>query len=300
MTFPQNTGPREELQATTASGELTSRNTLPALQALLEVALEAARAAASVLRERSADIHRLTWHEKGTADFVSEVDLAAEARVREIVSQRIPDAIVAGEEGSPDEVGAAGLVFVVDPLDGTTNYLHGYPEYAVSIGVLDEGELVAGVVHNAANGEEFTALAGGGAWRDGERIAVSRISNPARALIGTGFPFRNLHRLGRYQRQFAEMVSSTSGLRRAGSAALDLCDVACGRLDAFWELGLAPWDIAAGMLIIREAGGIVTGTDGIDAEVAHGPIVASNTLLHEWMLDTLDVGDDPDGEGSRR
>src|SRR5690606_22302991 len=127
----------------------------------------------------------------------------------------------------PEDAGATGLVFVVDPLDGTTNYLHGYPEYAVSIGVLDGRRLLAGVVHNAASGEEFTAVADGGAWRNGERIAVSPIAEPARALVGTGFPFRNLDQLDRYQRQFAAIVSSTSGLRRAGSAALDLCDVAC-------------------------------------------------------------------------
>lgn len=260
---------------------------LPARQALLEVAVEAARAAADLLRERASGIHRLTWQAKGTADFVSEVDLAAEVRVRDVIARRLPQAIVAGEEHSPEAVGSHGLVFVVDPLDGTTNYLHGYPEYAVSIGVLDEGQLLAGVVRNAATGEEFTAIAGGGAWRDGEPIAVSRTDDPSRALVGTGFPHRSLDQLDLYQRQFATITARTAGIRRAGSAALDLCDVACGRFDAFWELRLAPWDVAAGQLIVREAGGRVTTLDGTDAPVAHGPIVASNGLLHEWLLNAL-------------
>lgn len=287
MTFEQNTGAHDGPQATDVQAADAARRFLPELQALLEVAIDAARAAAGVLRERAADIRDLTWEQKGTADFVTEVDLAAEARVREVVRRRLPDAIIAGEEGSPDSFGERGLVFVVDPLDGTTNYLHGYPEYAVSIGVMDDGRLLAGVVHNAAIGEEFTALAGHGAWRNGERIRVSSISEPHRALVGTGFPFRNLDQLPRYQEQFGRIVSTTSGLRRAGSAALDLCDLACGRLDAFWELALAPWDVAAGILVIREAGGIVTRLDGRDAQVGHGPIAASNGLLHAWLLDQV-------------
>lgn len=287
MTFEQNTGAHDRPQATDLAAADAAGHSLPALQALLEVAVDAARSAAGVLRERAADVRELTWEQKGTADFVTEVDLAAEARIHDVVRRRLPDAIIAGEEGSPDSYGERGLVFVADPLDGTTNYLHGYPEYAVSIGVMHDGRLLAGVVHNAATGEEFTALAGHGAWRNGERIRVSSIGEPHKALVGTGFPFRNLDQLPRYQEQFARIVSTTSGLRRAGSAALDLCDLACGRLDAFWELALAPWDVAAGILVIREAGGIMTRLDGRDAQVGHGPIVASNGLLHAWLLEQV-------------
>lgn len=291
MPSEQNTRAPITPQATEHEARRNEHRSLPALQALLGVAVEAAHAAAAVLRERAGDVASLTWQHKGAADFVTEVDLAAEARVREVVGQRLPEASIAGEEMSPHSAGERGLLFVVDPLDGTTNYLHGYPEYAVSIGVVDDRELLAAVVHNAVNGEEFTALAAHGAWRNGEPIRVSAIGEPHRALVGTGFPFRNLDLLPRYQEQFAAMVSATSGLRRAGSAALDLCDVACGRLDAFWELSLAPWDIAAGMLIIREAGGVVTRLDGTDALVDHGPVVASNGMLHPWMLGK--VGDAP-------
>ncbi|HEX5830923.1 MAG TPA: inositol monophosphatase family protein, partial [Gemmatimonadaceae bacterium] len=160
-------------------------------QSLLDVAVAAARAAATVVRARADDVAALHWNEKRPADFVSEVDLAAEERIRETVARLLPSAVVAGEELSPDAVSTAGLVFVADPLDGTTNFLHGYPEFAVSVGVLCEGRLAAGVVINAATGEEWTALAGGGAWREGRRLAVSRIDEPRRALIGTGFPFKH-------------------------------------------------------------------------------------------------------------
>ncbi len=263
--------------------------------ALLEVAVEAARAGAVILRERAPHVRDVVWQSKGASDFVSEVDLAAEARIAASITRRLPRAVVAGEEESPDAYDAAGLVFVVDPLDGTTNYLHGYPEYAVSIGVMEHGVLAAAVVHNAATGEEFTATRGGGAWRGAERLRVSAITDPTRALIGTGFPFKYLEYLDDYQRQFAAIASSTAGIRRAGSAALDLCDVACGRFDAFWEHRLAPWDLAAGVLLIREAGGRVTTFTGADAPVAHGPIVASNGLMHEWFLDIL-AGDDGAGD----
>jgi myo-inositol-1(or 4)-monophosphatase len=179
------------------------------------------------------------------------------------------------------------LVFVVDPLDGTTNFLHGYPAYAVSIGVLDGGVPAAAVVINAVNGDVFTARAGHGAYRNGQRIRVSHISDPARSLIGTGFPFKNLDRLDLYQRQFADVVRGTSGVRRAGSAALDLADVACGRFEGFWELSLMPWDFSAGAMLIEEAGGIVTGLDGGKLPLAQSGVIAGNSAMHAWLLRTL-------------
>jgi myo-inositol-1(or 4)-monophosphatase len=175
----------------------------------------------------------------------------------------------------------------VDPLDGTTNFLHGYPEYAVSIGVLVDGVLTAAVVKNAATGETFTANRGGGAFRNGTPIHVSTITTPDRSLIGTGFPFSHIDRLDVYVAQFSAVARATAGMRRAGAAALDLCDVACGRFEAFWELVLAPWDIAAGLLIVAEAGGIVTTLDGHAAPVAHTSVVAGNPTMHAWLLDTL-------------
>jgi myo-inositol-1(or 4)-monophosphatase len=178
-------------------------------------------------------------------------------------------------------------VFVVDPLDGTTNFLHGFPEYAVSIGVVVDGELVAGVVRHVVTGETYTALAGAGAKRDGAPVRVSSTTSPQRALIGTGFPFSSMDRIDEYLPQFAAVASQTAGMRRAGSAALDLAHVAAGHFDAFWELKLAPWDIAAGLLLVREAGGLVTDLSGAPARVTHTGLVAGNPIMHKWLLDTL-------------
>jgi len=224
---------------------------------------------------------------------VTDVDRESETMIREIVGAALPDAQVLGEELSPGPGGASplaayrGVVFVVDPLDGTTNFLHGYPQYAVSIAVVVDGTLATGVVYHAVTNDVFTATAGGGAFRNGKPITVSPITTPSRALIGTGFPFSHLARLAEYQPQFAAVSRQVSGIRRAGSAALDLCDVACGRFEGFWELTLAPWDIAAGIIIIREAGGIVTDLSGAPAQVGHTPVVAGNPAIHRWLIETL-------------
>jgi myo-inositol-1(or 4)-monophosphatase len=256
-------------------------------EAWLAVATQAAHAAARVIRVRAADIHTIDWRVKRQADFVSDVDLEAEAAITEVVRHGVPDARVLGEELTPDASLDAGVVFVADPLDGTTNFLHGYPSYSVSIGVVADGELEAGVIVDVTRNATFTALRGRGAYRDGERIQVSTIDDPGRSLIGTGFPFKHLEYLDAYQRQWVEVLKQTSGIRRAGSAALDLADVACGRFEAFWELGLAPWDVAAGMLLIREAGGIVTDALGAPRRVGHGPLVAGNPTMHRWLLEII-------------
>ena len=180
-----------------------------------------------------------------------------------------------------------GLLFVADPLDGTTNFLHGFPWYAVSIAAVVDGAAMAGVVLNAATGELFTATAGGGARRNGQPIAVSPIVEPIRSLIGTGFPFKEGSPIEEYLRTLPRIMRETSGIRRPGAAALDLADVACGRFEAFWELKLAPWDIAAGMLLVREAGGVVTDLAGAPAEIAHTGIVAGNPAVHRWLLDAI-------------
>jgi myo-inositol-1(or 4)-monophosphatase len=254
---------------------------------LLEVAVAAARAAAAVIREMSGGRASLEWELKGPTDFVSAVDLAAEERIREVVGRLVPGAVVAGEEGSPHDVADEGLIFVADPLDGTTNFLHGYPNYAVSIGVLCDGRLAAGVVHNVVTGEVHTATDGHGAWLGDQRLQVSTIAEPSRALIGTGMPFKDPAQIGPYLPQLARLMRRTAGVRRAGAAALDLCDVARGRFDAFWELSLMPWDVAAGILIIREAGGIVTDPLGHPATVRAGGLVAGNPVMHGWLLEQL-------------
>jgi len=215
------------------------------------------------------------------------VDTGAETRIREILSAGVPDATIVGEELSPAADLGAETVFIVDPLDGTTNFLHGYPVYAVSIAAVSEGALAAGVVINVPRGELYTARRGEGAFRHGEPIHVSTLGDPSRALVGTGFPFKYPEQLEAFLVQFARVLRDAAGIRRTGSAALDLADVACGRFDAFWELRLAPWDIAAGILLVREAGGRVTDLGGADIRPAHTAVVATNGLLHGWLLEML-------------
>jgi myo-inositol-1(or 4)-monophosphatase len=176
---------------------------------------------------------------------------------------------------------------VVDPLDGTTNFLHGYPAYAVSIAAVLDGMLQAGVVHHVPQGQVYWAARGAGAWCDDHRLRVSPITAPSLALIGTGFPFKDLSRLDEYQRQFARVAAGTAGIRRAGSAALDLADVAAGRFEGFWEQQLSAWDVAAGTLLIREAGGVVTDAEGHELGIAHGSVVAGNPAIHRWLLETI-------------
>ncbi|MEO7502692.1 MAG: inositol monophosphatase family protein [Gemmatimonadaceae bacterium] len=256
----------------------------------------AAAAAARVIEDAVGGRASLTWEEKGESDFVTEVDKAAESAIANIIRTQCPEAVIVGEELSPDgSLKSRGISFIVDPLDGTTNFLHGYPEYSVSIAVTDGPDLVAGVVRNLTNAETFTAVRGGGAYLNGQRITVSRESNPVRALIGTGFPFKRHDLLEEYARQFVHVSRKTAGIRRAGSAALDLSNVACGRFDGFWELVLAPWDIAAGVLIVREAGGIVTELDGAVKPISHGSVVAGNPDIHPWLLRTVHAALDDQG-----
>jgi myo-inositol-1(or 4)-monophosphatase len=253
---------------------------------LVKVAERAAARAAGYIRAarppRAED-----WTEKGRHDFVTEVDRACEALIADTLTRDVPGSRVVGEELTPEGAATGDIVWIVDPLDGTTNFLHGYPQYAVSIGCAVRGELCAGVVHDVARDVVYRAATGGGAWVGEQRLAVSTNAEPKRALVGTGFPFKQEGLIPSYLRQFAAVMERTSGIRRAGAAALDLADVAAGRLDVFWELSLAPWDIAAGVVLVQEAGGRVTRLDGSENVVGHGPIVAGNPALHSWLIDLL-------------
>lgn len=256
-----------------------------------EAILRAAAEAAAFITERAKGRHELVWREKGASDFVSDVDIGAEERIRASLQDAIRELRFVGEELGPSGDTSTGLVAIVDPLDGTTNFLHGFPAYAVSIGIALDGVPLAGVVHDVARGGVYSATAGGGAYLNDVPIRVSANDRPSRALIGTGFPFKSAEGTAQYLAQMETLIPQVAGLRRAGAAALDLCDVACGRFDGFWELSLAPWDIAAGILLIREAGGIVTDLAGAPAPLLHGPIVAGSAVLHEWFLQQLNVSD---------
>ena len=259
-------------------------------RALLATCVAAAVKGAEAVRSHSQHVDSLAWEEKSRADYVSAADRDSEHAIGDVVRARHREAVILGEELSPDTSAATmqtGLTFVVDPLDGTTNFLHGFPWYAVSIAAMLDGTLVAGAILNVANGDLFTAIAGGGARRNGQPIHVSKITEPIRALVGTGFPFKSGDQVEDYLRGFAAVMREAAGVRRAGSAALDLADVACGHYEAFWELKLAPWDIAAGILLVREAGGVVTTLDGAPAAVAHTSLIAGNAEMHAWLRELL-------------
>jgi len=258
---------------------------------LLHLCRLAATGAAEYLRgvERPADPAR--WTLKGSRDFVTEVDRAAEAIVAEVLLAAEPGSRIVGEELSP-ALATEGLVWVVDPLDGTTNFLHGFPSYAVSVAAAVDGRLEAGVVIQVPRNEVYSATRGGGAWQGDRRLAVSAIADPGFALIGTGFPFTDVAQIAQYVDQLSRIALRTSGIRRPGSAALDLADVAAGRFDGFWEQHLSAWDVAAGTLLIREAGGLVTDHAGRDIGVEHTPVVAGNPAIHGWLLEQLRITTD--------
>jgi len=253
---------------------------------LVKVAARAAAGAATYIRSARPPLVA-GWTEKGRHDFVTEVDRACEALITEAVTRDVPGSRVVGEELAPQLPASGDVVWIVDPLDGTTNYLHSYPQYAVSIGCVVSGALCVGVVHDVARDVVYRASSGGGAWLGDQRLTVSSLREPGRALVGTGFPFKDQAPLEVYLRQFAAVMESTSGIRRAGAAALDLADLAAGRFDAFWELSLAPWDVAAGVVLVREAGGRVTRLDGSEDILGHGPIVAGNPAMYRWLIDLL-------------
>ncbi len=253
---------------------------------LVDVAVAAAAQAAEFLRSARPPAPD-QWTEKSRHDFVTDMDRSAERLIAATLTQRVPGSLVVGEELSPGAARAGEVVWIVDPLDGTTNYLHGYPQYAVSIGGMVRGELGVGVVHDVGRDLVYRAATGHGAWLGERRLAVSTVAEPRLALVGTGFPFKRLDGLERYMRQLTAVLSGSSGIRRAGSAALDLVDVAAGRFDAFWEVSLAAWDVAAGVVLIREAGGVVTTIEGADDVLGGGSVLAGNPVLHRWLGDVL-------------
>ena len=249
---------------------------------LLNVAVMAARRAGDTLVRKMVDLDKLRVEKKGYNDYVSDADHAAERAVIGTIHKHYPDhAILAEESGASGE---SDTVWIIDPLDGTTNYLHGFPVFCVSVAVRQKGRMEHGVVYDPLRQELFTASRGHGAQLDGRRIRVSGQTHLDRALIGTGFPFRQADaEISAYMAMLAKSIRNTSGVRRAGAAALDLCYVAAGRLDAFFETGLAPWDLAAGGLIIREAGGIVSGLDGSENFLDTGHVLTGTPKIYSAL-----------------
>jgi myo-inositol-1(or 4)-monophosphatase len=252
---------------------------------MLNTAVKAARKAGAIINRASLDLDLVRVTAKGRSDFVTEVDRAAEAAVIEVLKQAYPaHAILAEESGASNPEGGDEYTWIIDPLDGTTNFIHGFPQYAVSIGLQHRGQITQAVVYDPTRNELFTATRGRGAFMNDRRLRVSRRAKLSECLIGTGFPFRQLEHLDEYVRMFKSITEQTAGIRRPGAAALDLCYVAAGRLDGFWEMGLSPWDMAAGSLLILEAGGLVSDFDGEPNYLGAGHIVCGNPKVHGQLL----------------
>jgi myo-inositol-1(or 4)-monophosphatase len=252
---------------------------------MLFIAVKAARRAGGIINRAARDLDGLTVTAKRQNDFVTEVDRAAEAAVIETLHKAYPDhAILAEESGA---AGRSDYTWIIDPLDGTTNFIHGFPQYAVSIGLRHRGVITQGVVYDPGRNELFTASKGRGAFLNDRRLRVAKRAQLRDALIGTGFPFREIAHLDEYMRMLRVVMEGSVGVRRAGSAALDLAYVAAGRLDGFWELGLSAWDMAAGSLLITEAGGLVSDLDGELNYLDAGHIVCGSPKVFVQLLQVL-------------
>jgi len=249
---------------------------------MLNIAVKAARRAGGIINRASRNLDVIAVKEKAAKDFVSEVDREAEQAIIRTLREAYPGhAILAEESGSS---GSSEFQWIIDPLDGTTNFLHGFPQYAISIALAQKGVITQAVVYDPVRNDLFTATKGRGAFLNESRLRVSKRPHIQTALIGTGFPYRQLDHLEAYLGMMRDIIRNSAGLRRPGSAALDLAWVAAGRLDGFWELGLSKWDIAAGSLLITEAGGLVGNLQGNEGYLDSGNIVAGNPKIFAQLL----------------
>jgi len=251
----------------------------------LNIAVRAARSAGNVIIRNLGRLDSLSVHTKDRNDFVTEVDKQAEQEIIHILRKAYPDHSILAEESGSHQ--GNDYQWIIDPLDGTTNFLHGFPQFAVSIALRHKGRLEQGVVYDPLRQELFTASRGGGAMLNDRRIRVTNRKSLDGALLGTGFPFKSQQHLETYLDMFRALFPHTAGIRRPGSAALDLSYVAAGRLDGFWEIGLNIWDMAAGVLLIQEAGGLSSDFVGGSNHLESGNLVAGNPKLFAEILKTI-------------
>ena len=255
---------------------------------MLTTAVKAARRAGNIINRGARDIDLLTVTAKGPKDFVSEIDHAAEAAIVETLHAAYPDHAILAEEGTGREKNAnADYVWIIDPLDGTTNFLHGFPQYCVSIALSHRGTVTQGVIYDPVRNDLFTASRGRGAFLNDRRIRVSRRQHLRECLIGTGFPFRDGAHLDTYLKMMRTMVEQAAGIRRPGAAALDLAYVAAGYYDGFFEIGLNPWDVAAGSLLVLESGGLIGDLAGEGDYVYGGEVIAATPKVFAQMVKML-------------
>lgn len=252
---------------------------------MLNIAVRAARQAGNIIARSSEHVDALTITNKKKNDFVSEVDRLAEEEIIQTIRKAFPDHAILAEETGLQE--GNDYQWIIDPLDGTTNFLHGFPQYAVSIALMHKGRLDQAVIYDPNSQDLYTASRGGGAQLNGRRIRVSNRKGLEGALLGTGFPFKQQHYLEPYLETFKALFPESAGIRRAGAAALDLAYVAAGRLDGFWEFGLNPWDMAAGALLIQEAGGLVGDFAGGHDFLKSGNVVAGNPKVFKAILQAI-------------
>ena len=249
----------------------------------LGVARLASTAAATIIRDSHSGA--LNIRHKGVIDLVTQIDLAAEKAIRAVLAEHTPDIPVLAEEGGGAE--SARTRWIVDPLDGTTNFVHGYPSYAVSIALEVDGELTVGCVFDAVNGVVYTAEKGCGAWCEDQRMSVSSTHSLNEALLATGFPYDRRANVDHYLRYVRAFLMAGQGLRRAGAASMDFVAVAAGRIDGYWEFGLNPWDVAAGVLLVQEAGGMVSDMAGGPLDLGSPRLLCSNGKVHDEMTKIL-------------
>ncbi|MBN1997699.1 inositol monophosphatase [candidate division KSB1 bacterium] len=249
---------------------------------MLQTAIEAAKEAGKMIRENVGNVHVGQFEYKLQFDYVTDIDRKSEQIIIEKIQKQYPGHKILAEESARAE--SAEFRWIIDPLDGTTNFIHGYPVYSVSIALEHNGEIILGVVYDPSRDELFTAEQGRGAYLNGKRIKVSQNADAGLCLLATGFPFRFKEYTELYLKSFQLLMQKFSGIRRAGSAALDLSYIACGRCDGFWEIGLAPWDIAAGSILIQEAGGRMTDFFEQNNPIWSGNVVASNGYVHVEIL----------------
>ena len=252
--------------------------------------IKAARRASQIINRASHDLEHIKVTTKQHADFVTEVDKAAEAAIIDVLREAYPDyGILAEESGLAGGTGGGSdYQWIIDPLDGTTNFIHGVPQYSVALALAYRGQVNQALVYDTLRNEMFTASKGGGAFLNERRIRVSKCLKLDDALMGTGFPYRVFDHVDAYMGMLKEFSQRSAGIRRMGSAALDLAYVACGRFDAFWEFGLMPWDMAAGSLLISEAGGLVSDLSGGDDYLQTGNIVAGTPKVFSQVLQVVD------------
>ncbi|MEJ5226743.1 inositol monophosphatase family protein [Thermodesulfovibrio sp.] len=256
------------------------------MKSAINVAIEAAKLAGKIIKENIGTITKEDITQKSISDYVTKFDLQAERAIIEKIKTHFPEHQFMAEESS-NKIKKAEYMWIIDPLDGTTNFIHGFPVVAISIALMFKEEVVVGVVYDPLRDEIFYAEKGSGAFLNDEKIEVSTIKDPSLALIATGFPFRNKHYIDDYMKIFRELLYSVSDLRRPGAAALDLCYVACGRVDGFFEFALSPWDIAAGTVIIKEAGGVVSDFERGQNYLKTGNIIAGNPYVHSFLVEKI-------------